>query len=549
MIGSNLTIFRKGLLLVGLPFALQLIFLGMLLHLQAQSNEADRWAMHTKDVIALTEETYRLLAEAVGRMRGMVVTGNPDFSPQLAGIEQRILPNLDRLEALVHDNPAQVERIHEFRAGANDMLKWLASQQELVRAGNTREAAAQVTNLNGERTVRDVRDQLRQILAEEQRLDDSRLSRVESTRRQTYWFIGAAAAGTILLAAIALVIFTRGIASRLAALAENAARLADRRPLNYQAEGEDEIGQVGKAFASAATRLAEADAAERRYRDELERRANELAATNAELGRTNEDLKFKTQENETFVYSVSHDLRSPLVNLQGFGKELANACQELRATAQDQGVPPATRDHMTQLIDHDVLESVRFIQTAVTRSGNIIDALLRLSRAGRVEYKRQRVDVRPIVDRVIAAMQVNVRQRKAEIVVHDLPEAEGDATAIDQVFGNLLGNAINYLDANRPGKIEVGTIPIPDKNGKLVRYYVRDNGLGIPAAYLPKMFVAFQRLHGQIAPGEGIGLAWVRRAVERMGGSITVESTEGVGSTFFLTLPAPQNVAPVSHEG
>lgn len=549
MIGSNLTIFRKGLLLVGLPFALQLIFLGMLLHLQAQSNEADRWAMHTKDVIALTEETYRLLAEAVGRMRGMVVTGNPDFSPQLAGIEQRILPNLDRLEALVHDNPAQVERIHEFRAGANDMLKWLASQQELVRAGNTREAAAQVTNLNGERTVRDVRDQLRQILAEEQRLDDSRLSRVESTRRQTYWFIGAAAAGTILLAAIALVIFTRGIASRLAALAENAARLADRRPLNYQPEGEDEIGQVGKAFASAATRLAEADAAERRYRDELERRANELAATNAELGRTNEDLKFKTQENETFVYSVSHDLRSPLVNLQGFGKELANACQELRETAQDQGVPPATRDHMTQLIDHDVLESVRFIQTAVTRSGNIIDALLRLSRAGRVEYKRQRVDVRPIVDRVIAAMQVNVRQRKAEIVVHDLPEAEGDATAIDQVFGNLLGNAINYLDANRPGKIEVGTIPIPDNNGKLVRYYVRDNGLGIPAAYLPKMFVAFQRLHGQIAPGEGIGLAWVRRAVERMGGSITVESTEGVGSTFFLTLPAPQNVAPVSHEG
>ena len=236
---------------------------------------------------------------------------------------------------------------------------------------------------------------------------------------------------------------------------------------------------------------------------------------------------------ETFVYSVSHDLRSPLVNLQGFSRELEHSCDDLRRAFDQASLPEDLRRRLDN-IDGDMMESVRYIQTAVLRSGNIIDALLRLSRAGRVEYQREEVDVALIVRRVVDAMRSSLEQKGAVVATTALPAAWGDPTALEQVFGNLLSNAVNYLDPARPGRIEIGGERGP---GSAVTYWVRDNGLGIPAAYRDKLFVAFQRLHGNIAPGEGIGLALVRRVIERHGGKIRVESEEGVGTNFILTLP------------
>jgi signal transduction histidine kinase len=113
----------------------------------------------------------------------------------------------------------------------------------------------------------------------------------------------------------------------------------------------------------------------------------------------------------------------------------------------------------------------------------------------------------------------------------------GDPTALEQVFANLIGNAVNYLDPAREGQIEIGTTPAPPGVHSLRIFYVRDNGLGIPAVALPRLFNAFQRLHGNVAAGEGIGLALVRRVVERHGGRVWAESKEGVGTTFYLSLP------------
>ena len=113
----------------------------------------------------------------------------------------------------------------------------------------------------------------------------------------------------------------------------------------------------------------------------------------------------------------------------------------------------------------------------------------------------------------------------------------GDPTALEQVFANLIGNAVNYLDPPREGRIEIGTTPAPPGVHSLRIFYVRDNGLGIPAVALPRLFNAFQRLHGNVAAGEGIGLALVRRVVERHGGRVWAESREGVGTTFYLSLP------------
>jgi signal transduction histidine kinase len=290
-----------------------------------------------------------------------------------------------------------------------------------------------------------------------------------------------------------------------------------------------ELAEVNAALRSQVAERERAEEKVRRLNEDLERRVAELADANRELGQ-------QTRENEMFVYSVSHDLRSPLVNLQGFSKELTAACADLRDIFAGQPLPEAVRKRCLGLIDEDVGESVHFIRTAVTRLSTIIDALLRLSRAGRVEYRPQAVDVRETVQRVVEAMSGTISDRGAAVAIGELPPAWGDDAAVEQVFANLVGNAANYLDPGRPGEIEIGCIA--DAADGRRTYYVKDNGRGIPAGCEVKVFQAFQRLHPDAAKGEGMGLAIVRRVVERHGGRLWYKSEVGVGTTFFVELPA-----------
>jgi signal transduction histidine kinase len=206
-------------------------------------------------------------------------------------------------------------------------------------------------------------------------------------------------------------------------------------------------------------------------------------------------------------------------------------------------LPSAEHRRMAHILEGDVRESLHYLRTAVTRAAAIIDALLRISRAGRLEYQWQRVSVGRAVARVIDALQSVINQRAAVVTVRELPPAWGDPGAIEQIFSNLIGNALNYLDPGRHGRIEIGALEplaVDETEPRALRtrtYYVRDNGLGIPAAYMSKVFRAFQRLHGDAVSGDGIGLAVVRRMVERHGGHVWVESAEGAGSTFFVVLP------------
>src|SRR5262249_22822690 len=151
----------------------------------------------------------------------------------------------------------------------------------------------------------------------------------------------------------------------------------------------------------------------------------------------------------------SHDLRSPLVNLQGFSKELELIGKDLAKLLDKEEVPAEIRRQARAIISTEMGESIGFIQSAVTRLSAIIDALLRLSRAGKVEYRRQLVEVSPIVGRVVSALRGTIEERGATVTVAELPPAWGDPTAIEQVFANLIGNAINYLDRERAGLIEV----------------------------------------------------------------------------------------------
>src|SRR5207302_551703 len=133
----------------------------------------------------------------------------------------------------------------------------------------------------------------------------------------------------------------------------------------------------------------------------------------------------------------------------------------------------------------------------------------------------------------VDSLRQSIEKSGAMVSIQSLPPAVGDATAIGQVFANLLGSALNYLEPNREGRIEVGG----ETSGGEAHYWVRDNGSGIPESVRPRLFQVFQRFHPKLASGEGMGLAIVKRAVERHGGKVWAESQVGVGTTFHLTLP------------
>ena len=280
--------------------------------------------------------------------------------------------------------------------------------------------------------------------------------------------------------------------------------------------------------------------------DQIQRLNLDLKRRVAQQATANRELEQKNRENEMFVYSVSHDLRSPLVNLQGFSKELALVCQELREILAENHVPEDVQTRGSALIDQDIRESIHFMQSAVLRLSHIIDALLQLSRVGRVEYRPREVDVQGMACRVVESLASTIAEKDARVTVRDLPPATGDPTAIEQVFANLLNNALKYLDPQRPGVIEVGysnEAALSGEGGQAGAYYVRDNGLGIADEYQVKVFQPFQRVHGNVASGEGMGLAIIQRIVERHDGDVWLESSPGEGTTFFVTLPAAATTA------
>jgi signal transduction histidine kinase len=526
----------KGLLLIAIPTVFELTLLSGLVKAQVDAEQAEAWALHSKDVLRQTTAILEpMLVESV-RVRGAVINDERNAVTPLSlwvELDRRI----DRLVDLVADNPLQVERAAQIRQTVQAYRQWSDRAQDLLHTGRRADVVERFRDLATTDVVDRFRSQVAAFQADELRIDALHSEQAQAARAQQQMLTVAAVIGSIVMTACAVYIFTHGLRGRLALLSDNARRLADNEPLGPVTAGADEITRLDLMLHETSRRLLEAERQQVRFQNDLARRADELA-------QINETLQQQTQENELFIYSVSHDLRSPLVNLQGFSNELTHACDDLRKAVRQSSLAPSERERVERLIDEDVGEALRFLQSAVLRAAHIIDSLLRLSRVGRVEYRQQRVDTGSLVRRVVDAMQASIRAGGAEVVVHDLPAVWGDPTALEQVFANLIGNAVNYLNPARPGRIEIGTTPAPPGVRSLRIFYVKDNGLGIPTAALPRLFNAFQRLHGNVAAGEGIGLALVRRMVERHGGRVWAESTEGAGTTFYVSLPqATESVA------
>ena len=252
-----------------------------------------------------------------------------------------------------------------------------------------------------------------------------------------------------------------------------------------------------------------------------------------ELDRTNRELAAKNEEIEAFVYIVSHDLRGPLVNLQGFCRELEMSCRELREQASAMASVALAGNRMQSILEEDIPDSLRFIHAGTTKLSRLLNALLEVSRTGRQVYKLEEVDLHAVARSTLDTLRLTIDAAGARISLQPLPTVSGDSTALGQVFANLIGNAVKYLDPGRPGRIEIGGELRPAG----VHCWVRDNGVGLPGTSKDRLFQVFQRFHPKLAEGDGIGLALVRRIVERHGGKVWAEGEEGVGTAFHFTLP------------
>ncbi|MGB8993410.1 MAG: MASE3 domain-containing protein [Desulfobaccales bacterium] len=238
---------------------------------------------------------------------------------------------------------------------------------------------------------------------------------------------------------------------------------------------------------------------------------------NAELELKLRELEVTNRELESFTYSVSHDLRAPLRWISGFARALEEDCAP-QLDSQGQGY-------------------LQRIQEAVRQMGELIDALLLLSRMARAEMRRQPVDLSAQAQAIAADLKGADPERRVEVIIEDGLTAEGDPTMLRAVLENLLGNAWKFTGKVPRARIEFGALPpAADNRG----FFVRDNGAGFDMAYVDKLFGAFQRLHGTSDfAGTGIGLATVQRIIHRHGGRVWAEGVVGQGATFYFTLPPP----------
>jgi signal transduction histidine kinase len=249
--------------------------------------------------------------------------------------------------------------------------------------------------------------------------------------------------------------------------------------------------------------------------------------------RRTEDLTRANEEIQRFAYIVSHDLRSPLVNMMGFTSELEEGLKPIKALVG--GVSPRDLpEPVRRAVEEDLPEAISFIRVATRKMDRLINAILKLSREGRRNLFPEPLAMKVLIEGLIDSVhhQLDAKGATAEIE-GDLFTLVSDRVAVEQVLGNLIDNAVKYLSPKRPGRIVVRGHRV----GERVMIEVQDNGRGVDPRDHERIFELFRRSGPQDQPGEGIGLAHVRALVYRLGGTITCISDLDQGSTFRLSLP------------
>jgi light-regulated signal transduction histidine kinase (bacteriophytochrome) len=273
-------------------------------------------------------------------------------------------------------------------------------------------------------------------------------------------------------------------------------------------------------FAAEKSRLEQAQRAMLNLLEDFNVERQKTEAVNLQLRDTIDSLRVAKEaadaanrELEAFAYSVSHDLRAPLRSVAGFSQVVLE-------------------DYFDKL-DEEGKDSLRRIIAGTQKMGQLIDDLLNLSRLTRAEMIRERHDLSAMVRKIVEAKRSAQPERRVEFVIEDGLFADVDAHLMNVALENLIENARKFTGKRECARIEFGSIR---KDGK-VTYFVRDNGEGLDMAYAGKLFQPFQRLHRPDEfPGTGIGLATVKRIIERHGGVVWIEGEKGKGATVYFAL-------------
>ena len=247
------------------------------------------------------------------------------------------------------------------------------------------------------------------------------------------------------------------------------------------------------------------------------------------------ELRQSREEFKKFTYIVSHDLRTPLINLKGFSAELRFAIETIQAAigAALPQLDETQRSAVVTAIERDIPESLEFIESSVSRIDAFLNAVLRLSRLSRRELKLELIDADAVVQSAIESLAKEIEQREVEISVESsLPEVVADRASMLEVMEVVLKNAIVYQAPERPGEVEVAG----ERRSDETVFTVRDNGRGVAEGDMYKVFEPFRRAGKQDVPGEGMGLIYAQTLIRLHGGRLECESELGEGTMVTFTV-------------
>jgi signal transduction histidine kinase len=271
----------------------------------------------------------------------------------------------------------------------------------------------------------------------------------------------------------------------------------------------------------------------------LEERVRERTS---ELGRANDEI-------QRFAYVVTHDLRAPLVNVMGFTSELEGCLASIKTYMERAGEEPGddVADEARRAALQDLPEAIGFIRSSTRKMDGLINAILKLSRDGRRVLKPEPIRLETLLKTAADNVQHQVTEAGGDIVIDaKAPPVISDRLGLEQIFGNLLDNAVKYRLPDRPLKIHIRADESRDRR---VIISIEDNGRGIAKQDHERVFDLFRRSGMQDRPGEGIGLAHVRTMARSLGGEISLESEFGHGTTMTLNLPRDlRTVRPLTGE-
>lgn len=449
---------------------------------------------HTYEVEARLFEFRVLFERAEGARRGYLISIRPRYLVTYNASEPRLRPLLAELRALTEDNPDQQRRLDELQPLIEEKIGLMEQSMALRDRGDLMGAVTAFGDLREQTLLDRIRILAGDMAVTEQRLILQRTERQTANARA---LLTVAAAGGVLMAAMAVT-----------------SLWAMRRFAGGMVRSQAELRRVNEGL--------EAEVAER----------------TSDLRRANEEI-------QRFAYIVSHDLRSPLVNIMGFTSELeaaAKPLQKLLAEAEA-AAPSAVSPEARLVVEAELPEAIDFIRSSTRKMDRLINAILKLSREGRRNLNPERLDMDALVDGVIASLHVMADDRGAQISVEGrLPELHSDRVAVEQIFSNLIENALKYLAPGRAGKVVVRGFV----EGARRIYEVQDNGRGIDPKDHERIFELFRRAGAQDQLGEGIGLAHVRALAYRLGGLVDCWSELDQGATFRLSLPFTSTIAPES---